>query len=73
MMLTFRQCAMSCIYISYENIIEEPVEFENYPVEVQDFRTITHHFSGFRRTYLINEENQKIATCNWLDLDILES
>ena len=27
-------------------VIDEPVEFENYPVEVQDFKKITGHFRG---------------------------
>ena len=42
-------------------VTDEPVEFEKEPVEVQDFRKITHHF---RRIYIIypqiNIENQKM-------------
>ena len=40
-------------------VTDEPVEVENQPVEVQDFKRITHHFRELCRTYLINEENPK--------------
>jgi hypothetical protein len=30
----------------------EPVEFEEYPVEVQDFKNITDHLRGIYRIYL---------------------
>jgi hypothetical protein len=31
---------------NWQLVTDEPVEFENNPVEVQDFRRITGHFRG---------------------------
>ena len=33
-------------------VTDEPVEFEKYPVEVQDFRKITENFRGIYGIYL---------------------
>ena len=33
-------------------VIDEPVEFEKYSIEVQDFNKITHHLKGIYRMYL---------------------
>ena len=51
-------------------VTDEPVEFEKYPVEVQDFREITHHLRGIYRIFLV-KNNGKITTCNRLDLETL--
>ena len=55
-------------------VTNEPVEFEKYPVEVQDCRKITGHFRGIYRIYpdLIKEYQRKL-TCNRLDLQTLGS
>ena len=62
-----------CEPLNEENqslVTDELVEFEKKPVEVQDFRRITH---CFRETYKIYpkiiKRNQKIATYNRLDLE----
>ena len=45
----------------------EPVEFEKYPVEVQDCRKITNHFRGIHGIYpILIKENRRMSTCNWL-------
>jgi hypothetical protein len=36
---------------SRQFVTDEPVEFENQPDEVQDFRRITDHFRGMYRVY----------------------
>ena len=52
----------------------EPVEFEKYPVEVQDCRKITDHFRGIYRIYLnLIKENRRMSTRNRLDLQTLGS
>ena len=55
-------------------VTDEPVEFEKYPVEVEDCRKITHQFGGI---YRINpnliKENRRISKCNRLDLQTLGS
>ena len=48
----------------------QPLLVPYEPVEVQDFRKITHRFGGIYRIYP-KENNQKIVTCNWLDLKTL--
>ena len=49
-----------------------PVEFEKYPVQVQDFRHIANHFKRIFKIYLtLIEDKRKISTCNWLDLETL--
>ena len=46
----------------------------NEPVEVQDCRIITDHFRGICRIYLnLIKENQRMSTCNRLDLQTLGS
>ena len=43
----------------------EPVEFEKYPVEVQECRNITDHFRRIYRIYPnLIKENQRMSTCN---------
>jgi len=43
-------------------VTNEPVEFEKYPVEVQDCRKITDHFRGIYRIYpnLINGKPEDV-------------
>ena len=46
-------------------VTNEPVEFENKPVEVQDCRKITDQFRGIYRIYPnLIKENQRMSTCN---------
>ena len=53
-------------------VIDELVEFEKQPIEVQYFRELTDRFSGIYGMYLkLIKENQKITTCNLLDLETL--
>ena len=53
-------------------VTHEPVELDKYPVEVQDCMRITNHFKGIYRIYPnLIKENQKLSTCNWLDLQTL--
>ena len=53
-------------------ITEEPVEFENKPVDVQDCRKITHHSRGIHGIFLKHiDKNQKTTTYHWLDLGTL--
>ena len=48
---------------------DEPIEFEKQPVEVNAFMKITAHCRGLRRVYLnLLTNNQKMSTCNRLDL-----
>ena len=49
-----------------------PVEFGNWPVQVQDFRQIGDHFKGIYRIYL-KPMKEKIPKCNRLDLKTLGS
>ena len=52
----------------------EPVEFEEYPIEVQDCRKITDHFRGIHEIYpILIKENRRMSTCNCLDLQTLAS
>ena len=55
-------------------VTDELVEFEEQPVEVQDFREITGHSRGIYKIYPNPiKKNQKMSTCNWLDLETLGS
>ena len=55
-------------------VTNEPVEFEEYPVEVQDCKKITDHFRGIYRIYPnLIKENRRMSTCNRLDLQALGS
>ena len=55
-------------------VTNELVEFGKQPVEVEDFRIITHHFRGTYKIYPNSiKGNQRISTCNWLDLQALGS
>ena len=57
-----------------QSITNEPVEFEKWPVEVQDCRKITDHFWGIYRIYPnLIRENRRMLTCNRLDLQTLGS
>ena len=55
-------------------VTNEPVEFKKQLVEVQDYKKIT---DQFRRIYKIYpnliKENQRMSTCNQLDLQTLGS
>ena len=53
-------------------VTNEPVEFEKWPVEVQDCRMITYHFRGIYKIYLnLVKQNRMMWTCNRLDLQTL--
>ena len=55
-------------------VTDEPVQFEEEPVEVQDFRRITNHFRGIYGIYLkCIKQNWKMSTCNRLDVESLQS
>ena len=55
-------------------VIDEPVEFEKWPVKVQDFMKTTHRFRGICKIYLkLIKKNRDITTCNRLDLETLGS
>ena len=77
----FRQIWKVLLYLSKTVIVEsqqlvtdESVEFEKYPVEVQDCKRITDHFRGIYRIYLnLMKENWRMSTCSWLDLQTLGS
>jgi hypothetical protein len=67
-----------CLYLVYQAlsmlfsvVTNAPIE----PVEVQDFKKITHHLRGISRMYLLSfmKKNQIITTCNRLDLETLGS
>ena len=59
---------------SQQLVTDESVEFEKYPVEVQDCKRITDHFRGIYRIYLnLMKENWRMSTCSWLDLQTLGS
>ena len=50
-------------------ITDEPVEFEKYLVQEQDFRKLTNHLGGIYGIYLKwMKKTQKITKYNWLDL-----
>ena len=53
---------------------DEPVEFENYPVEVQVCKKITNRFRGIYRIYPNSmKENRRMSTCVWVNLQTLGS
>ena len=53
-------------------VINEPVEFEKYTVEVQDFKNIPERSRGIHEIYLkLMKINQIITTWNRLDLETL--
>ena len=55
-------------------VTDGPVEFEKYPVDVQDYRKITDHFRGMYRIYPNSiKENRRMWTCNRSDLQTLRS
>ena len=55
-------------------VTDEPVEFEEWLVEVQDFRKSTDHFRGIYRIYLkLVKKNWTMSTCNQLNLKTLGS
>ena len=55
-------------------VTNEPVEFENILVEVQDCKKITDHFRRIYRRYPnFTKENRRMSTCNQLDLQTLGS
>ena len=56
-------------------VTDEPVEFEERPVEVQDCRKITDRFRGMYIIYpnLIKENRRMLSTCNRLNLQTLGS
>ena len=55
-------------------VADKPVEFEDGPVEVQDFRKITHHFREIYEIFLkLTKKHRKMWTCNQLDLETLGS
>ena len=55
-------------------VTDEPVEFEEYPVDVQDCKKITDNFRGIYRIYPnLMKETRGISICNRLDLQTLGS
>ena len=57
-----------------QSITNQPVEFEKLPVEVQDCRKMTARFKGIYEIYSdLMEENGRMSTCNWFDLQTLGS
>ena len=55
-------------------VTDEPVEFENKLVEVQDCRKTTDQFEGIYRIYPnLIKEYRRMSTCNRLDLQTLGS
>ena len=55
-------------------VTNEPVEFEKYPVEVQDCGKITDYFRGIYRIYPnLTKEKLRMSTCDRLDLQTLGS
>ena len=64
----------SMIGENWQLVTDELVEFEKWPVEVQDCMKITDHFRGIYRIYpLLIKENWRMSTCNQLDLQTLVS
>ena len=50
-------------------VTDEPVEFEKWPVEVEDCMKIIDYFRGIYRIYpSLTKENRRMSTCNRLDL-----
>ena len=48
-------------------VTDEPVEFEKYPVEVEECRKITDQFRGIYRIYPnLIKKNWRMSTCNQL-------
>ena len=74
---TPRSLAPRCSSVIGENrqlVTDEPVEFANSPVEVQDCRKITDKFRGIYGIYPnLLKENRRMSTCNRLDLQTLGS
>ena len=59
---------------NWQLVTDEPVKFENEPVEVQNCKKITHHFRGIYRIYPnFMKENRRMSTCNRLDLQTVGS
>ena len=53
-------------------VTDDPVEFEKYAVEVQDFSMMTEHLREIHGIHLkLVKKNRKIPTCNWLALETL--
>ena len=54
--------------------MDEPVEFEKYPVEIQNVVKITDNVRIIHELYLMCiKKNWKMSTCNWLNLEVLGS
>ena len=59
---------------NWQLVTNEPVEFEKWPVEVQDCRKFTDHFRGVYGIYSnLMKGNWRMWTCNRLDLQTLGS
>ena len=57
-------------------VTDEPVEFKEEPVEVQDCRKITDRFRRIHRIVLypnLIKENRRTSICNWLNLQTVGS
>ena len=55
-------------------VTDEPVEFDEKPVEVQDGKKIAGHYRGICRICPnLMKENRRMSTCNRLDLQTLGS
>ena len=59
---------------TWQLVTYEPVEFEKWPIEVQDFMKMIDHYRGMNKIYLdLIKENRRMSTCNQLDLQTLGS
>ena len=52
-------------------VTNEPFEFENKPVEIQDYRKITDYFEEYGIHPNLKKKNWMMWTCNRLDLQTL--
>ena len=70
-----RRSFCSCVPVNMENwwlVISEPVEFGNWPIDVQDLSKYPQSFyKNLWNTPKVIKNNRKIATCNRLDLETL--
>ena len=68
---------VGCFAMNGENrplVADKPVEFEDGPLEVQDFGKITHHLRGVFEIFVkLTKKYRKMWTCNQLDLETLGS
>ena len=67
-------CIRPMIGENRQLVIDEPMEFEKQPFDVQDCRKITKPFRGIYRIHpILIQENRRMSTCNQLTLQTLGS